>query len=231
VGVGLALAYWAYALFRPDSREENNYLWRWLIGTIVVALLIIVPLYNISPTFKANTRFAFEGFFSLVEKGRWEVHSNNILMDMYIFQFEGLSYDNSISDEILANTINEVFKDDYLFKYTSDFINAGKESKVSPVYLASLSKQEVGGSLDPNSAISGTVPGYENYYNFYNIGAYSGDNPVLNGLSFAKGTDELVQRPWNTEYKAIVGGALWIANNYIGFGQNNIFICRRNKSC
>ena len=85
VGVGLALAYWAYALFRSDSREENYYLWRWLIGTIVVALLIIVPLYNINPTFKANTRFAFEGFFSLIEKGRWEVHSNNILMNMYVF--------------------------------------------------------------------------------------------------------------------------------------------------
>lgn len=85
VGVGLAMAYWIYALFRPGSREENSYLWKWLAGTIVVALLIIVPLYNISPTFKANTRFAFEGFFSLVEKGQWEVHSNEILKNMYVF--------------------------------------------------------------------------------------------------------------------------------------------------
>lgn len=152
----------------------------------------------------------------------------NFLMDMYVFQFEGLSYDNSISDEILTNTINDVFKDDYLIKYTNDFINAGKESKVSPVYLSSLSKQEVGGSTEPTSAISGTVLGYEGYYNFYNIGAYSGDNPVLNGLSFAKGTDAAVQRPWNTEYKAIVGGALWIANNYIGFGQNTSYFKKWN---
>ena len=50
-----------------------------------MALLIIVPLYNVSPTFKANTRFAFEGFFSLAEKGRWEVHSNEILKNMYVF--------------------------------------------------------------------------------------------------------------------------------------------------
>jgi beta-N-acetylglucosaminidase len=152
----------------------------------------------------------------------------NFLMDMYIFQFEGLSYDNSISDEMLTNTINEVFKNDYLIKYTNDFINAGKESKVSSVYLASLSRQEVGGSPNPNSAISGTVPGYEGYYNFYNIGAYSGDNPVINGLSFAKGTDILVQRPWDTEYKAIVGGALWIANNYISFGQNTSYFKKWN---
>lgn len=85
VGVILAIAYWIYALLRPGSKQENIYLWKWLAGVIVVALLIIVPLYNTSPTFKANTRFAFEGFFSLVEKGRWEVHSNEILKNMYVF--------------------------------------------------------------------------------------------------------------------------------------------------
>lgn len=85
VGVVLALAYWICALFRAEATHENAFLWKWLIGTVIVALLIIVPLYNISPTFKANTRFAFEGFFSLVEKGRWEVHSNEILKNMYVF--------------------------------------------------------------------------------------------------------------------------------------------------
>ena len=87
VGVILALIYWLIALTRrtPEGIEENTYLWKWLIGTILVALLIIIPLYNTNVIFRTNTRFAFEGFFSLVEKGRWEVHSNNILMDMYIF--------------------------------------------------------------------------------------------------------------------------------------------------
>ena len=61
------------------------YLWKWLVGIIVVALLIIVPLYNTIPTFKANTRFAFEGFFSLAEKGQWEVNSTDILKNMYVF--------------------------------------------------------------------------------------------------------------------------------------------------
>ena len=152
----------------------------------------------------------------------------NFLIDMYIFQFEGLSYDNGVSDETLTSTINEVFKNDYLNKFTIDFVNAGKESKVSPVYLASLSKQEVGGSTTPNSAISGNVSGYEGYYNFYNIGAYSGDNPVLNGLSFAKGNDESVFRPWNTEYRAIVGGAKWIAKNYISVGQDTSYFKKYN---
>ena len=35
--------------------------------------------------FRRNFRFAFEGFFSLVEEGRWEVHSNELLWTMYRF--------------------------------------------------------------------------------------------------------------------------------------------------
>ena len=33
----------------------------------------------------ANIRFAFEGFFSLVEKGSWDVSSNKILKNMVVF--------------------------------------------------------------------------------------------------------------------------------------------------
>lgn len=152
----------------------------------------------------------------------------NFLLDMYIFQFEGLVYDNKLTDEELTNTVGAIFKNDYLSKFTNDFVAAGKESKVSPVYLASLSKQEVGGKEDATSAISGTVPEYEGYYNFYNIGASSGERPVLNGLSFAKVDDESVYRPWNTEYKAIVGGALWIYKNYLSAGQDTSYFKKWN---
>ena len=33
----------------------------------------------------STKRFAFEGFFSLVEQGEWDVSSNNSLMNMYVF--------------------------------------------------------------------------------------------------------------------------------------------------
>lgn len=85
VGVGLALVYWMLSLFRLDSADENRYLWKRLACVIIVSLLIIIPLYNSNYNFRENTRFAFEGFFSLVEKGEWDVHSNNILKRMYIF--------------------------------------------------------------------------------------------------------------------------------------------------
>lgn len=45
----------------------------------------LVNLYHEDVTFHKNIRFAFEGFFSLAETGKWEVQSNEILKDMFIF--------------------------------------------------------------------------------------------------------------------------------------------------
>ena len=150
----------------------------------------------------------------------------NFLLDMYIFQFEGLSYDSTISDANYKNVVGSIFSNDYLSNFTNDFVRAGKESKVSPVYLASLSKQEIGtGTSTPNTAIAGT---YNGMYNFYNIGATGGERPVLRGLEFAANNDPSTQRPWNTHYKAIYGGALWIGKNYINVGQDTSYFKKWN---
>lgn len=149
----------------------------------------------------------------------------NFLSDMHIFQFEGLSYDDSISDDSFRTTINSLFSNDYMIKFTEDFITAGKESRMSPVYLAALSKQEVGNGSTPGTAISGT---YNGMYNFYNIGATGGADPVYNGLSFAANSDTSTLRPWNTEYNAIVGGALWMAEKYVAVGQDTSFFKKWN---
>ena len=149
----------------------------------------------------------------------------NFLIDMYIFQFEGLSYDGNISDDNYRNVVGNIFSNDYLANFTNDFVRAGKESKVSPIYLASLSKQEVGVGSSPNTAIAGT---YNGMYNFYNIGATGGANPVYNGLIFAATSDSSTQRPWNTQYKAIYGGAVWIGQNYINVGQDTSYFKKFN---
>lgn len=52
---------------------------------LAAVLAIMIPLYNSSPSFQKDLRFAFEGFFSLVEKGEWDVASNEKLMTMYVF--------------------------------------------------------------------------------------------------------------------------------------------------
>lgn len=149
----------------------------------------------------------------------------NFLDDMYIFQFQTLSYDESIEDDKILNSINGIFGDDYLKNFANDFLEAGKQSKVNPIYLSSLSKEEVHNGSTPGTAIDGK---YNGMYNFYNIGATSGANPVYRGLDFAAGIDESVLRPWNTPTRAIIGGAKWIYNDYIYTGQDTSYFKKYN---
>ena len=144
----------------------------------------------------------------------------NFLSDMYIFQFETLSYDSTVSDDNLKKSISSIFGNDYLSKFTDNFVNAGKTSKVNPIYLASLSKEEVSNGPTAGTAISGA---YNKMFNFYNIGATGGSNPVYRGLDFAANTDAKTLRPWDTEEKAITGGAIWIFDNYVAPGQDTSY--------
>ena len=152
----------------------------------------------------------------------------NFLIDMYVFQFEALAYEKDLQT---LSVVQKLLNGDYLNNYATSFITAASESQVSPVYLASLSKQEVGGHSYATTAISGgtfTYNGntYSGIYNPYNIGAYSGTNPVYNGLYWATGSGYATttyNRPWNSLDKAIRGGAKWIGENYINIGQNTIY--------
>lgn len=59
--------------------------WTIVGGILLFTIALSVWLYRVNPDFRANLRFGFEGFFSLVEKGRWEVHSNEILKGMVVW--------------------------------------------------------------------------------------------------------------------------------------------------
>lgn len=85
VGACMALAYWVFALFTGSEEQKAGARTTWLMlgGALLVALPIVIYYYNTSAFVHSNLRFAFEGFFSLAEKGRWETHSNEILKNMY----------------------------------------------------------------------------------------------------------------------------------------------------
>ena len=87
VGVIMSLAYLCYItrIYTFQMDLNMRYVWEWFIGILLVAILIMVYGYHTNPSFQENLRFGFEGFFSLVEKGKWEVHSNEILKNMYVF--------------------------------------------------------------------------------------------------------------------------------------------------
>lgn len=87
VGVIMSLAYLCYItrIYTFQMDLNMRYMWGWFIGILLVAISIMVYGYHTNPSFQENLRFGFEGFFSLVEKGKWDVHSNEILKNMYVF--------------------------------------------------------------------------------------------------------------------------------------------------
>lgn len=86
VGAGMALCYWLYAWVAGNDgeRAEAKKMWLVLGSALLVLLPVIIHYYHTNATIHSNIRFAFEGFFSLAEKGRWETNSNEILKAMYV---------------------------------------------------------------------------------------------------------------------------------------------------
>lgn len=172
----------------------------------------------------------------------------NFLNEVRIFQFEGLSYNEKTNhlkgiEKILYGTefYNRIVE--YVDasgnvttmskKYSDLILSAGKTSQVNSFHLASRIKQEVGPFLS-HSSISGTVPGFEGLYNFYNIGATSSAEPmgaIKNGLQYAKDgkgasqeTKDKYLIPWNNKERAITGGGIFIGSSYIHLGQDTIYL-------
>lgn len=87
VGVIIALIYLLYAtgLHRMVINKSTGRMIVWFVGILLVTIPLLTVLYHTNEQFHDNIRFAFEGFFSLAEKGRWEVHSNEILKNMIVF--------------------------------------------------------------------------------------------------------------------------------------------------
>lgn len=84
VGLILAIIYWVVApqSFAPAGKRK---LLIWLGVLLLVLTPYMVYMYYVSPDFKSQISFAFEGFFSLAESGKWDVSSNNNLLSMIVF--------------------------------------------------------------------------------------------------------------------------------------------------
>lgn len=87
VGLILFIVYLVYKsrIYVLKISPEVKTIFYWLMGSLLVLIPILIYLYHTDMDVKNNLRFAFEGFFSLAEEGRWNVHSNEILKNMYVF--------------------------------------------------------------------------------------------------------------------------------------------------
>ena len=157
----------------------------------------------------------------------------NSLTESAIFQFEQLTYNESYHTlEAMEAFLNGTFMNssrnapgtDMTFAFIFWAIGKEEGRKVSPFHLAARVYQEQGRG---NSAlISGTYPGYEGYYNYFNIGASgtTAQQIIENGLRYAKNATP----PWNNAYYSILGGADVISANYIKKGQNTLYLQKYN---
>lgn len=87
VGVALGLA---LILYRQLMMKENPpFTVKEIVTGILIVLVVVLPIttyfYQTDPAIRSNIRFGFEGFFSLVERGEWQVGSNEQLKSMVVF--------------------------------------------------------------------------------------------------------------------------------------------------
>lgn len=162
----------------------------------------------------------------------------NYFDEKHIFAFELQSFDGSCQTvEGVSSMINGSFMDTDEEDYAQIIYDAGKNANVSPYLLSSRIIQEMGYS-GLSDLCHGTVPGYEGYYNFYNIGSTPDPNvnngAVINGAKYAMWgrnpeekeiTEEeaALYLPWDSPRDAIFGGALWIASRYTAQGQDTLY--------
>lgn len=170
---------------------------------------------------------------------RYYMDPRNFFDDYGIFQFMTHSFDSSTqTKEGLVKMVNTTFlrgaypkvsgETTTFATYSDAIYQAGKISGVNPYVIASIIIVEQGAN-GGGACISGTEPGYENIFNFFNIEAYAwgGRSAVANGLIYAMGSGSY-GRPWNTRYKSILGGGKFYYEEYVEPKQNTLYFKKFN---
>lgn len=173
----------------------------------------------------------------------------NMLGSVYVFQFLNLGYDpaaqtpedliqteTSIKQMLEGSFMQSTSEDctkilnlaDIPVTYAQTFMDAATYSGANPYHLVSRVIQETG--RNGSNTTSGTISGYENLYNYFDIGAYSSPEPWILALIYARDgvkSDPAANAtnliPWNRPYKSIVGGSRWLADQYISKGQYTLY--------
>lgn len=125
---------------------------------------------------------------------------------------DGTSSDGTSSEFVPTKPVKEKIEID---SYGKAFYAAHKITGISAYMLASRIRQEQG--LNGNASGQGIYPGYEGYYNPWNIEA-SGKGKLEKGAKYAK------EHGWDTPLKGIIGGSVWLDSNYFKTGQDTFYL-------
>ena len=206
----------------------------------------LVPSSSIS-SWKSKAAGAYDpqtGKYKNFDSGGWVMASDkiiayyldprNFINGVGIFQFLTHAYDaGTQTDAGLAAVVSGTFLDaafpeEGFATYADVLMEVGRTTEVNPYVLASMILVEQGSS-GTGKCISGTVSGYEGYYNFYNIGAYktSSMSAITRGLWYASQSGTY-HRPWDSRYDALLGGALFYSENYVKRNKNTLYFKKWN---
>lgn len=111
----------------------------------------------------------------------------------------------------------------------ASFGTAAKTYQINEIYLMSHSILETGNGSSQlaNGVLVSSVDGKpvtpKTVYNMYGIGAVD-SNPLKGGSEYA------YKQGWDTPEKAIIGGAQFVAQNYVARGQDTIYKMRWNPA-
>lgn len=109
VGLGVGFIYLAFVSLRQFRNIEKRYLdmWKRVLLIIAIVVPIVVYFYQTNPRLRKNFRFGFEGVVSLIEKGKWEVSSNETLKSMYVWPDNPKTW--AIGDGYFSNPVKTDF--------------------------------------------------------------------------------------------------------------------------
>ena len=167
-----------------------------------------------------NTWVAHDGNWYVASREviKYYMDPRNFLGSDTVFSFMLQGYDPSKQTEA---GVRKIVKGTFLDtnEYVSYIMKAARETSYSPYVMASKILQEIGRNNGNSSFISGKYPGFEGYYNYFNINA-TGNNDtekIVKALTYAK------EHGWDTREKAIIGGAEFCSDGYIKAGQNTYY--------
>jgi len=154
----------------------------------------------------------------------------NFLTEITVFQFLDLSYDSNITKDNVTTAVSNTFLSGSVevngitYTYVDIIMEAAEKYKVNPLHIVVTILQELGtgrnddGTYFTPVAVSGTKPGYEGLYNFFNYGATDG---IDNGLTATeKGLLKAAGLGWTDPKTALIEGTgEALSNGYMSKGQ------------
>ena len=167
-----------------------------------------------------NTWVAHDGNWYVASREviKYYMDPRNFLGSDTVFSFMLQGYDPSKQTEA---GVRKIVKGTFLDTddYVSYIMKAAQETSYSPYVMASKILQEIGRNNGNSPFISGKYPGFEGYYNYFNINATGSNDTekIVKALTYAK------DHGWNTREKAIIGGAEFCSDGYIKAGQNTYY--------